>query len=146
MFLGCHRYDRRLLAEQGHRNGCGRPRPVVVETWPIEVRAPRIRDLPAEAPAFHSAILPRRWMLSAETQRLLARLCLEGLSSGDFEPAFREFLGERVPVGISNSEGIRDSPDTGMLRSGFLTPRQYAASYQATCPPRPCTGDWKERP
>ena len=63
-FLGRHRYERKLLAEQGYRNGYGRPRPVAVGTWPIEVKAPRIRDLPPDTPPFYSAILPRRRMLS----------------------------------------------------------------------------------
>lgn len=40
-------------------------------------------------------------MLSAATQRLFARLYLEGLSSGDFMPAFREFLGEHAPLSPS---------------------------------------------
>ena len=90
-----------MLAEHGYRNGYGRPRPVAVGTWPVEVRAPRIRDLPDDAPPFHSSILPRRRMLSAETQRLFARLYLEGLSSGDFEPAFRELLGETATLSSS---------------------------------------------
>jgi len=77
-FLGRPRYERRMLAEHGYRNGYGRPRAVAIGTWPVEVRAPRIRDLPDDAPPFHSAILPRRRMLSAETQRLFARLYLEG--------------------------------------------------------------------
>ena len=73
-FVGRQRYERRMLAEHGYRNGYGRARSVAVGTWPVEVRAPRIRDLPDEAPPFHSSILPRRRMLSAETQRLFARL------------------------------------------------------------------------
>lgn len=100
-FLGRPRYERRLLAEHGYRNGYGRPRPVAIGTWPVEVRPPRIRDLPDDAPPFHSAILPRRRMLSAETQRLFARLYLEGLSSGDFEPTFRELLGEYATLSSS---------------------------------------------
>ncbi len=100
-FLGRPRYERRLLAEHGYRNGYGRPRAVAIGTWPVEVRAPRIRDLPEDAEPFHSSILPRRRMLSAETQRLFARLYLEGLSSGDFEPAFRELLGEYATLSSS---------------------------------------------
>ncbi len=100
-FLGRPRYERRLLAAHGYRNGYGKPRRVAIGTWPIEVRPPRISDLPAEAEPFHSALLPRRRMLSAETQRLFARLYLEGLSSGDFEPAFRELLGESAPLSSS---------------------------------------------
>ncbi len=100
-FLGRPRYERRMLAEHGYRNGYGRPRAVAIGTWPVEVRAPRIRDLPGDEPPFHSSILPRRRMLSAETQRLFARLYLEGLSSGDFEPAFRELLGEYATLSSS---------------------------------------------
>lgn len=47
---------------------------------------------PVRRAAFESAILPKRRYLSLSTQRLFARLYLEGLSSGDFEPAFRELL------------------------------------------------------
>ena len=97
-----------MLAEHGYRNGYGRPRAVAVGTWPVEVRAPRIRDLPDDAPPFHSAILPRRRMLSAETQRLFARLYLEGLSSGDFEPAFRELLGETATLSSSTILRLKD--------------------------------------
>jgi len=100
-FLGRQRYERRMLAEHGYRNGYGRPHAVAIGTWPVEVRAPRIRDLPDDEPPFRSSILPRRRMLSAETQRLFARLYLEGLSSGDFEPAFRELLGEYATLSSS---------------------------------------------
>ncbi len=48
-FLGRQRYDRRMLAEHGYRNGYGRPRSVAIGTWPVEVRAPRVRDLPENA-------------------------------------------------------------------------------------------------
>lgn len=107
-FLGRQRYERRLLADQGYRNGYGRPRAVAIGTWPVEVRAPRVRDLPEDAPPFHSSILPRRRMLSAETQRLFARLYLEGLSSGDFEPAFRELLGETATLSSSTILRLKD--------------------------------------
>ncbi len=92
-FLGRPRYERRVLAEHGYRNGYGRPRAVAIGTWPVEVRAPRIRDLPDDAPPFHSAILPRR-RIAVGRDPAPVRLYLEGLSSGDFEPAFRELLGE----------------------------------------------------
>ncbi|HET8571490.1 MAG TPA: transposase, partial [Candidatus Limnocylindria bacterium] len=107
-FLGRSRYQRRLLAEHGYRNGYGRPRAVAIGTWPVEVRAPRVRDLPDDVEPFHSSILPRRRMLSAETQRLFARLYLEGLSSGDFEPAFRELLGETAPLSGSTILRLKD--------------------------------------
>lgn len=97
-----------MLADHGYRNGFGRPRAVAIGTWPVDVRAPRVRDLPDDAEPFHSSILPRRRMLSAETQRLFARLYLEGLSSGDFEPAFRELLGETATLSSSTILRLKD--------------------------------------
>jgi transposase-like protein len=85
-------------ATTGYRNGHGRPREIGIGTWSVEVRPPRVSDLPPGSEPFSSTLLPRRRYLSAQTQRLFARLYLEGLSSGDFEPAFRELLGERAPL------------------------------------------------
>jgi putative transposase len=107
-FLGRSRYQRRVLEMHGYRNGYGRSRAVAIGTWPVEVRAPRVRDVPDDGEPFHSSILPRRRMLSAETQRLFARLYLEGLSSGDFEPAFRELLGETAPLSGSTILRLKD--------------------------------------
>ncbi len=92
-------------SETGYRNGYGRSREVGIGTWSVGVRPPRVSDLPVGSQPFSSALLPRRRYLSQETQRLFARLYLEGLSSGDFEPAFRELLGERAP--LSGSTIIR---------------------------------------
>jgi len=85
-FLGRSRYQRRLLAEHGYRNGYGRPRKVAIGTWPIDVRAPRVRDVPDEAEPFQSSILPRRRMLSAETQRLFARCTSKGCRAATSSP------------------------------------------------------------
>ncbi len=130
-FLGRSRYQRRLLAEHGYRNGYGRPRAVAIGTWPVEVRAPRVRDLPEDGESFHSSILPRRRMLSAETQRLFARLYLEGLSSGDFEPAFRELLGESAPLSGSTILRLKDewATEYAAWRVRPLGYRESAASW-----------------
>ncbi len=98
--LGRAHYERGP-AFSGYRNGYARPREIGIGTWSVGIRAPRVRDTPPDAPAFESAILPKRRYLSLSTQRLFARLYLEGLSSGDFEPAFRELLGERAPLSAS---------------------------------------------
>jgi putative transposase len=100
VFLGRLRYAPGG-AETGYRNGHGRPREIGIGTWSVEVRPPRVSDLPAGSEPFASALLPRRRYLSQETQRLFARLYLEGLSSGDFEPAFRELLGEKATLSAS---------------------------------------------
>ncbi len=87
--------------ETGYRNGYGRAREIGIGTWSVEVRPPRISDLPPGSEPFSSALLPKRRYLSQDTQRLFARLYLEGLSSGDFEPAFRELLGTTAPLSAS---------------------------------------------
>lgn len=101
-YLGRRRYDR---ADDdgfsGYRNGYARDREISVGTWAVEVRPPRVADTPPHIPPFRSSILPRGRSLTHETQRLFARLYLEGLSSGDFEPAFRELLGTRAALSSS---------------------------------------------
>lgn len=96
-FLGRERYAR---GEEfrGYRNGHGRARTVGVGTWAVPVRSPRVSDIPAGTPAFESAVLPKRKRLSMETQKLFCQLYLEGLSTGDFEPVFRQLLGETAPL------------------------------------------------
>jgi transposase-like protein len=99
-FLGRPRYapgGRRT----GYRNGYRREREVGIGTWSVPVRAPRVSHVPPGSEPFTSAILPRRRYLSMETQRLFARLYLEGLSSGDFEPAFRQLMGESATLSSS---------------------------------------------
>lgn len=96
-FLGRERYARGGEF-RGYRNGYGRSRTLGIGTWAVPVRAPRVSDVPQEMPAFESAVLPKRKRLSLETQKLFCQLYLEGLSSGDFEPVFRQLLGETAPL------------------------------------------------
>jgi hypothetical protein len=59
------------------------------------------------------AILPSGRNLTYPTQRLFARLYQEGMSSGDFEPAFRELdVGIRFPSSrqVSVSRGAVIDP------------------------------------
>jgi hypothetical protein len=51
-----------------------------------------------------------RYASAAETgsSRLRARLYLEGLSSSDFEPAFRELLGKLAPLSGSTIPRLKD--------------------------------------
>ena len=99
-FLGRPRYAKGGR-RTGYRNGHGREREVGIGTWSVPVRQPRVSDLPPGSEPFTSAILPKRRYLSMETQRLFARLYLEGLSSGDFEPAFRQLMGEEATLSAS---------------------------------------------
>ena len=67
---------------------------------PVEVHAPRVADVPFEvAPhGFQSQIIRRYQRASEGTRRLFARLYLEGLATGDFEPVFRELVGETMAL------------------------------------------------
>ena len=85
---------------RGYRNGYQAPREVTVGTMAVPVRVPRVADVPVEvAPdGFRSQLVPRYQRTSAATQHLFARLYLEGLATGDFEPVFRELVGETTAL------------------------------------------------
>jgi len=89
---------------RGYRNGHAPERTVGVGIGAVPVRMPRVSDVPPEvAPnGFESQIVGRYQRASEATQRLLARLYLEGLSTGDFEPVFRVLLGETAPLSPSS--------------------------------------------
>ncbi len=91
-FLGRSRYQRGDDF-RGYRNGHLPARTVGVGMGAVEIRQPRVRDLPEGVEPFRSEVVGR-WERRSRTQgRLLARLYLEGLATGDFEPVFRELVG-----------------------------------------------------
>jgi putative transposase len=91
-FLGRARYQRGA-GFRGYRNGHLPARTVGVGMGAVEIRQPRVRDLPDGVEPFRSEVVGR-WERRSRTQgRLLARLYLEGLATGDFEPVFRELVG-----------------------------------------------------
>ena len=98
-FLGRRRYERGK-AFRGYRNGYHPPRELTVGLAPVEVRVPRVAQVPTDvAPqGFQSQIVRRYQRASQSTQRLFARLYLEGLATGDFEPVFRELVGETTAL------------------------------------------------
>jgi len=100
-FLGRHRYGRSAQF-RGYRNAYGSgingyhpARELTVGLGPVAVRVPRVSQVPPEvAPeGFHSQVVQRYQRASQSTQQLFARLYLEGLATGDFEPVFRELVG-----------------------------------------------------
>ena len=66
----------------------------------VEVSLPRVSDGPPEviSDGFHSEIVNRYQRRSRTQARLMARLYLEVLSSGDFEPVFRALVGETAAL------------------------------------------------
>jgi len=101
-FLGRHRYERGK-AFRGYRNGYHPARDLTVGLGPVEVRVPRVANVPAEVSpeGFQSQVVRRYERASQTTRRLFARLYLEGLATGDFEPVFRELVGETTALSAS---------------------------------------------
>lgn len=91
---------------------------------------PRVAQVPEEvAPeGFHSQMVHRYERASASTQALFAQLYLEGLATGDFEPVFRELVGETTALSataiVRLKERWADEYATWKRRS--LAPHQYA--------------------
>ncbi|HEX6508261.1 MAG TPA: IS256 family transposase [Chloroflexota bacterium] len=102
-FLGRARYQR-TGEYRGYRNGHLPERTVGVGMGAVEVRLPRVSDVPLEVSSdgFHSEIVSRYQRRSRTQGRLLARLYLEGLASGDFEPVFRALVGETAALSPSS--------------------------------------------
>jgi len=94
-FLGRARYERCAGERRGYRNGAGKPRKIAVGCGTVELRAPRVRDTAAP---FNSQILPHYQRSSDAIRALLPELYLQGLATGDFEPALRVLLGEAAPL------------------------------------------------
>ncbi len=81
------------------RNGRARERKLTVGSGTVALRAPRVNDKridPAtgERQKFSSRILPAYARRSPKVTEVLPVLYLHGLSTGDFEPALRDLLGE----------------------------------------------------
>jgi putative transposase len=98
-FLGRDRYERGKPF-RGYRNGYHERRELTVGVGAVDVRVPRVAGVPAGlAPdGYRSQIVQRYQRASAGTQELFARLYLEGLATGDFEPVFRELVGETTAL------------------------------------------------
>jgi transposase-like protein len=98
-FLGRGRYERGKPF-RGYRNGYHAARELTVGVGAVEVRVPRVADVPGQVATdgFRSAIVRRYERASQGTRELFARLYLEGLATGDFEPVFRELVGETTAL------------------------------------------------
>ncbi len=108
-FLQRARYERGNQ-HRGYRNGYAPERTIGVGLGALNVRVPRVSDVPTGvAPnGFQSQIVRRYQRVSRTTQRTLLRLYLEGLSSGDFEPVFRTILGETAPLSASSVGRLKE--------------------------------------
>lgn len=108
-FLGRSRYERKK-GLKGYRNGYHRAREVTVGLSPVEVRVPRVANVPdgISPSRFESQIVHRYERTSRTTQKLFARLYLEGLATGDFEPVFRELVGESTALSANTVVRLKE--------------------------------------
>ena len=86
---------RRLVVRNGH----ARERGLTVGSGTVRLRAPRVNDKrvdeqTGERKTFSSRILPAYARRSPKVCDVLPVLYLRGLSTGDFQPALRDLLGE----------------------------------------------------
>lgn len=118
-FLERLRYQRSKQF-RGYRNGYHPLREITVGLGPVEVQVPRVAKVPPEvAPqGFQSQIVKRYQRASEATKRLFTRLYLEGLATGDFEPVFRELVGETTALSPNAIVRLKERWDTGMLIPG----------------------------
>lgn len=88
------------------RNGRARERGVTVGSGTVALRAPRVNDKRVdengERRRFSSKILPAYARRSPKVTDVLPVLYLRGLSTGDFQPALRDLLGDDAS-GLSSS-------------------------------------------
>src|SRR3954449_9268968 len=99
-------YVERFADERGEdgkrlvvRNGRARERKLTVGSGTVAVQAPRVNDKRVDAESgerqkFGSKSLPAYARRSPKVTEVLPVLYLHGLSTGDFEPALRDLLGE----------------------------------------------------
>ena len=66
----------------------------------VEVKVPMVSDVPAEVSedGYNSQIVRKYERSSRQTRDLFRKLYMEGLSTGDFEPVFRELVGETTAL------------------------------------------------
>ncbi len=109
-FLGRGKYER-VEEFRGYRNGYGKTRDVAIGYGHVEVKVPRVSNVPKDVSeeGYNSKVLSKYQRSSKGVQRNLVNLYLEGLSSGDFEPVFRDILGETA--GLSSSTIIKLKED-----------------------------------
>jgi putative transposase len=109
VFLGRGRYER-AKPYRGYRNGHHPARELTVGVGAVEVRVPRVADVPSEvAPdGFQSQVVERYQRSSKATQELFVRLYLEGLATGDFEPVFRELVGETAALSANTVVRLKE--------------------------------------
>ncbi|MGH7429732.1 MAG: IS256 family transposase [Candidatus Methylomirabilaceae bacterium] len=105
--LGRRKSERRtgVDADQGYRNGHGKPRRLGTSIGTVVVQRPRVRGLEER---FESRVLPLFARRTKEIGALLPELYLHGLAEGDFELALRGLLGDGAPLSKASIQRLRE--------------------------------------
>lgn len=103
-YLGRSRYQRAVEGVQtnfrGYRNGSS-PRRLTLGSGTVDLRAPRVRDVPPGQEPFASGILRKYQRRSDTIDETFMKLFIEGLATRDFEPSLRLLMGEKAPLSAS---------------------------------------------
>lgn len=123
-FLGRPRYERKEVL-LGYRNGYGKERRVTLGGGTVAVRAPRVRD---STEPFSSQVLPSYQRRSQAVKELIPELYVQGLATGDFEPALRGLLGDRASLSPSTVVRLKEQweAEYEVWRRRSLAEHQYA--------------------
>jgi transposase-like protein len=129
-FLGRQRYERmestnQVQARLGYRNGYGKQRRVTLGSGTVSIRAPRVRD--TEEP-FGSNVLLSYQRRSNAVKELIPELYVQGLATGDFEPALRGLLGEGAALSPATVVRLKQQweAEYEAWRKRSLADHQYA--------------------
>ena len=97
-FLGRERYER-SEESRGYRNGHHPSRELTVGVSAVEVKVPRVSDVPAEVSpvGFESKIVRRYERTSRQTQDLFRKLYMEGCPQGTSSPCSGSWWERRLP-------------------------------------------------
>ncbi len=123
-FLGRQWYER-TETSPGYRNGYGKERQVTVGSGTMTIRAPRVRE--TKEP-FASKVLQSYQRRSNAVKELIPELYVQGLATGDFEPALRGLLGERASLSPSTVVRLKAQWESEyeVWRKRSLADHQYA--------------------
>jgi transposase-like protein len=102
VYLQREKYDRREGEEtfRGYRNGSS-PRRLTLGSGTIDLRVPRVRDIPEGQEPYESRIIRKYQRRSDAVDQTFLKLFIEGLATRDFEPALRLLMGNEAPLSAS---------------------------------------------
>ncbi len=85
---------------RGYRNGTS-PRRLKLGSGTVQLKVPRVRDVPPEQDPYESKIIGKYQRRSDTIDETFMNLFIEGLATRDFEPSLRLLLGEQAALSPS---------------------------------------------